>query len=117
MSFDEERSRIEADLLKVFDRPYNAIEIDRIAPILDRLVHSARAVQSPTIEPLTKDQVNLCIATAGQSGEWYIYHSGVESNIAGREIEHESRTRDGYTALGQLLAAAIQLAQTSTLRP
>lgn len=117
MSFEEERWKIEADLLKVFDRPYNQFEINRIAPILDRLVRATRAVSAPNTEPLTQDQVDLCIAVAGQSGEWYIYHSGVESNVSGREIEHESRTRDGYTALGQLLAAAIQLAQTPTSHP
>ena len=112
MSLEEDRWKAEADLLKLFDRPYNQPEIDRLAPILDRLARAYRAVPAPSAEPLTEDQVNLCIAAAGQSGEWYLYHSGIESNVSGREIEYESRTRDGYTALGQLLAAAIQLARS-----
>ena len=106
------------EILRLFDRPYNAIEEAPLLPILDRLVRVARNVPSVGVEPLNKEQVDLCIATAGQTSEWYIYHSGVESNVAGRDLEMEiddNRTRDGYVALGQLLAAAINLHRANSV--
>ena len=112
MSLENELSTTAHEILRLFDRPYNAIEEAPLLPILDRLVRAVRNVPPIGVEPLSEEQVALCIAVAGQTNEWYIYHSGVESNVAGRDLEMEiddNRTRDGYVALGQLLAAAINL--------
>lgn len=118
MDFNETFNHVEIEIAKACGLPIQESSLERIRPYLELLVQAARGVELPADTMLTKDQVDLTIALAGQTGEWYIYHSGIESNVDGREIEYDSyavsqergRERDGYRALGELLAVAKVLA-------